>query len=56
MVTFLSQNYGGMETLLSQADKMMGLYNSDIAEGMKSAILVMLVWQNSSIITVFTKV
>ena len=38
MVTFLSQNYGGMETLLSQADKMMGFYNSDIAEGMKSAM------------------
>lgn len=37
-VTFLSQNYGGMETLLSQADKMMGFYNSDIAEGMKSAM------------------
>ncbi len=36
-VTFLSQNYGGMETLLSQTDKMMGFYNSDIAEGMKSA-------------------
>lgn len=37
-VTFLSQNYGGMETLLSQTDKMMGFYNSDIAEGMKSAM------------------
>ena len=38
IVTFLSQNYGGMETLLSQADRMMGFYNSDIAEGMKSAM------------------
>lgn len=37
-VTFLSQNYSGMETLLSQTDKMMGFYNSDIAEGMKSAM------------------
>lgn len=37
-VTFLSQNYGGMETLLSQADRMMGFYNSDIAEGMKSVM------------------
>ena len=37
-VTFLSQNYGGMETLLSQTGKMMGFYNSDIAEGMKSAM------------------
>ena len=27
-----------METLLSQADRMMGFYNSDIAEGMKSAM------------------
>ena len=38
IATFLSQNYGGMETLLSQTDKMMGFYNSDIAEGMKSAM------------------
>ena len=37
-VTFLSQNYSGMESLLSQTDKMMGFYNSDIAEGMKSAM------------------
>lgn len=37
-VTFLSQNYSGMETLLSQTGKMMGFYNSDIAEGMKSAM------------------
>ena len=37
-VTFLSQNYSGMETLLSQADRMLGFYGSDIAEGMKSAL------------------
>ena len=37
-VTFLSQNYSGMETLLSQADRMLGFYGSDIAEGMKSAM------------------
>lgn len=37
-VTFLSQNYSGMETLLSQADRMLGFYGSDIEESMKSAL------------------